>query len=102
MASFSPQIMHSINPSISLISQARQQLFNEFQLREFLQLIETILIYKLPNTNREELEAMFSLDDLKQTRYFQDVMADSRLQAKLEATPRLLALGLTVEQVAGR
>ena len=84
-----------------MINQARQQLFNEFQLREFLQLIETILIYKLPNTNREELEAMFSLDDLKQTRYFQDVMADSRLQAKLEATPRLLALGLTVEQVAG-
>lgn len=91
----------AITRATELISQARQQIFNEFQLREFLQLIETILIYKLPNTNREELEAMFSLDDLKQTRYFQDVMAEGERNAKLAAAPRLLALGLTVEQVAG-
>lgn len=44
---------------------------------------------------------MFSLDDLKQTRYFQDVMEESKRNAKLEAAPRFLALGLTVEQVAG-
>jgi predicted transposase YdaD len=50
---------------------------------------------------KEELEAMFSLDDLKQTRYFQDVMAEGERNAKLAAAPRLLALGLTVEQVAG-
>lgn len=91
----------AITSARELISQARQQLFNEFQLREFLQLIETILIYKLPNTNRQELEAMFSLDDLKQTRYFQDVMAEGERNAKLAAAPRFLALGLTVEQVAG-
>lgn len=83
-----------------LIHQARQQVANELQLRELLQLIETILIYKLPSKRREEIEAMFSLDDLKQTRYFQDVMADAKRQAKLEAAPRLLAMGLSVEQVA--
>lgn len=59
------------------------------------------MIYKLPNTKREELEAMFSLDDLKQTRYFQDVMEEGKRNAKLEAAPRFLALGFTVEQVAG-
>jgi predicted transposase/invertase (TIGR01784 family) len=87
-----------------LINQARQQIFSELQLREFLQLIEAILVYKLPNTSREELEAMFSLDELKQTRYFQDVkqegLEEGRLQAKLEAVPRFLALGLSAEQVA--
>ena len=59
---------------------------------------------------------MFSLDELKQTRYFQDVREEGlqegrqegreegreegELSAKIASVPRLLALGLTVEQVA--
>jgi predicted transposase/invertase (TIGR01784 family) len=47
---------------------------------------------------------MFSLDELKQTQYFQDVREEGieqgRLNKALEAVPRLLALGLSVEQVA--
>ncbi|MCZ8066313.1 MAG: Rpn family recombination-promoting nuclease/putative transposase, partial [Microcystis sp. LE17-20D] len=85
-----------------------------------LQLIETILVYKLPLLNRREIETMFSLDELKQTQYFQDVREEARQEGReegieqgreegieqgrlnkaLEAVPRLLALGLSVEQVA--
>ncbi|MFN9673330.1 MAG: flagellar assembly protein H, partial [Microcystis sp.] len=77
---------------------------------------ETILVYKLPLLNRREIETMFSLDELKQTQYFQDVreearqegrqegreegIEEGRLNKALEAVPRLLALGLSVEQVA--
>ncbi len=39
---------------------------------------------------------MFELADLKETRYFQDVKAEG----KLESVPGFLALGLTVEQIA--
>jgi predicted transposase/invertase (TIGR01784 family) len=46
--------------------------------------------------SREEIEAMFGLSELKQTRVYRE----GRLEAKLEAIPRLLALGLTVEQIA--
>ena len=66
-------------------------------------------IYKLPQLTREKIEAMFGLQELKQTRYFQDVAADyqekgrieGKLEGKLESVPGLLALGLTVEQIAG-
>ncbi len=92
--------------------------------QELLQLIETILVYKLPRLSRQEVEAMFSLDELKQTRYFQDVREEAKLEgiqegrlegiqegrlegiqegelrAKISSVPSLLALGLTVEQVA--
>ena len=63
-----------------------------------------------------ELATMFSLDELKQTQYFQDVRAEARQEGReqgieqgieqgrlnkaLEAVSRLLALGLSVEQVA--
>ncbi|TAO02063.1 MAG: DUF2887 domain-containing protein [Phormidium sp. SL48-SHIP] len=35
-------------------------------------LIETIVIYKLPNASREEIARMFEITDLKQTRFYQE------------------------------
>lgn len=61
-------------------------------------------MYKLPRLSRREIEAMFSLDELKQTRYFQDVREEAKLkgiqQGKLESVPSLLVLGLSVEHIA--
>lgn len=85
---------------------------DERQARELLELIKTILIYKLPGTNRREIEAMFSLSDLRQTRVFQEALEEGReegkkrgreegkLEGKLESVPFLLSLGATVEQIA--
>lgn len=36
--------------------------------REIFDFIETILLYKFPEFGKEEIEAMFNLSDLKQTR----------------------------------
>jgi predicted transposase/invertase (TIGR01784 family) len=78
----------------------RQEIADELQQQKFLQLIETILFYKLPNTSREEIQAMFELSDLKQTRVYREAVQEGEQKAKLEAAPRFLALGLSVEQVA--
>jgi predicted transposase YdaD len=43
---------------------------------------------------------MFGLDELKQTRYFREVAEEAKLEGKLEPVPRLLQLGLSVEQIA--
>jgi predicted transposase YdaD len=58
--------------------------------------VKKVVIYKFPYKSRQELEAMFGLSEWKQTRFYQDV----REETKLEAVPRLLKLGLTVEQIA--
>ncbi|MBL1203413.1 MAG: Rpn family recombination-promoting nuclease/putative transposase [Nostoc sp. GBBB01] len=54
--------------------------------------------------SQKEIEAMFGLSELKQTRVYQEAREEGeqkgRIQAKLEAVPKLLALGLTVEQIA--
>ncbi|PLZ86477.1 hypothetical protein CEN45_08230 [Fischerella thermalis CCMEE 5198] len=62
--------------------------------------IETILVYKFPQMSRQEIEAMFGLSELKQTRVYQEALEEGEQKAKLEAVPKLLALGLTVEQIA--
>jgi predicted transposase/invertase (TIGR01784 family) len=50
--------------------------------------------------SRKEIEAMFSLSDLKQTKVYQGGREEGSLEAKLESVPRLLALNLTVEQIS--
>ncbi|NEP51449.1 MAG: Rpn family recombination-promoting nuclease/putative transposase [Moorea sp. SIO3C2] len=94
----------AISLAQDLIQRTTEEIDNERQKRELLQLIETILVYKLPLLSRREIEAMFSLSDLRQTKVYQEALAEGRLegeiQGKLKSIPRLLALGLTVEQVA--
>lgn len=83
-----------------LIRQARQQLTEELTQQKILDIIETILMYKFADLSREELQVMLGLDEFKQSRLYQDIKDEGEMKAKLESIPRLLTLGLSVEQVA--
>jgi hypothetical protein len=91
-----------------LIEQARQQLTDEATRRDLINLIETIIVYKLPQKSREEIEAMLGLSELKQTKVYQEAFAEGEqigehrgeLKAKLEAIPRMIEFGLRKEQIA--
>ncbi len=56
---------NAINLAKKLVVDAKEQ-------TEILKLIETILVYKFPKLTRQEIEAMFTISDLKQTRVYQD------------------------------
>ncbi|MBE9209518.1 Rpn family recombination-promoting nuclease/putative transposase [Nostoc sp. LEGE 06077] len=103
----------AVNQGRDLILQAREQLTDETTKKQIVELIETILLYKLTQLSREELAAMLGIDDeFKKTRMYQSIKQDGleegrqegrqegRREVKLETVPRLLALGLSVEQVA--
>ncbi|MBD2445996.1 Rpn family recombination-promoting nuclease/putative transposase [Nostoc sp. FACHB-152] len=94
----------AISTAKQLINRTKQAVNSQLPQKQLLELIETILVYKLPNISREEIEAMFGLSELKQTRVYQEAEQEGkekgRLEAKLDAVPKLLALGLTVEQIA--
>ncbi|BAY74674.1 hypothetical protein NIES25_10880 [Nostoc linckia NIES-25] len=64
--------------------------------RQLLELIETILVYKFPTMSREEIEGMFGLSDLKQTRVYQEGVR----QEKLRMIPLLFSLALSFEETA--
>ncbi|MDD1420273.1 Rpn family recombination-promoting nuclease/putative transposase, partial [Dolichospermum sp. ST_sed1] len=94
----------SIIQARELITRTKQEIDSEVQQQQVLQIIETILIYKFPRMNREEIEAMFGLSELKQTRFYQQAKEEGKEEgerkAKLDALPGLIALGLTREQIA--
>ncbi|MBD2421483.1 DUF2887 domain-containing protein [Anabaena cylindrica FACHB-243] len=68
--------------------------------RYLLELVEIMLIYKFSTYSRQELETMFGLTEWRQTRFYQEVQEETELKTKLETIPRLLKMGLSVEQIA--
>jgi predicted transposase/invertase (TIGR01784 family) len=91
-----------------LIDRVTQSVGGGISQQQLLQLIETIIVYKFPRMTREEIQAMFSLSELKQTRFYQDAFTEGREEGKLEgkreltlnAVRQFLALGLSLEQIA--
>jgi predicted transposase YdaD len=57
----------------------------EFVSVEF---IETVLVYKFPQLSRQEIQAMFTLDDLKHTRVYQDAKQEGMQQGILRQLSR--------------
>jgi predicted transposase YdaD len=60
--------------------------------RGWLDLIETIVVYKLPHLSREEIQRMLHLPDveLKQTRFYQDVFAEGRTEGQQQEAAALV------------
>ncbi|MBD1834543.1 Rpn family recombination-promoting nuclease/putative transposase [Cyanobacteria bacterium FACHB-472] len=90
----------AIDTARQLLNKAGQEIADAALRKQIIELIETIVLYKLPEMTRQELEAMFGFSELKQTRIYQEALEEGEMKAKLESVPRLLAMGLTVEQVA--
>jgi predicted transposase/invertase (TIGR01784 family) len=90
----------AITTARELINRTKQAVNLELPQKQLLDLIETILVYKFPKMSQKEIEEMFSLSELKQTRVYQEAREEGEQKAKLEAVPKLLALGLTPEQIA--
>jgi Uncharacterized conserved protein len=64
-----------------VITPARELVLKHGQVSGLLEFVETILAYKLKNLTREEIAAMFTLGDLKQTRVYQDAYREAYREA---------------------
>lgn len=100
--------LSAVTKARELIKLARKEITSKITQKEFIELIETIIVYKFPQKSREEIEKMFGFSELKQTKVYQEAKqegkiegkAEGTVQGKLEAVPFMLRLGATVEQIA--
>ena len=58
--------------------------------------IETVLVYKFPRLSRQEIEAMFTFNDLKNTRVYQDAKQEGLQLGKQEGLLRQVAMLLKI------
>ncbi|MEH2022341.1 Rpn family recombination-promoting nuclease/putative transposase [Nostoc sp.] len=94
----------AITSARQLIDRTQQEINIEPQRRKLLELIETILVYKFPTMSRKEIESMFGLSDLQQTRVYQEGKEEGKeegaRQEKFRMIPLLFKLGLSFEEAA--
>ncbi len=95
-----------------LINRAEEQLRDDPVKRNLIDLIETIIVYKLPEKSRKEIERMLNLSELKNTKVYQEALEEGRqegrqealeegrLRGKLEAISKMQQLGITQENIA--
>ena len=86
------------------MNQTKQQPAQGQQQQDIIDLIESIVVYKFPQLSRQEIATMLGVQDLKQTRFYQEVFAEGKQegiqQGKLEAVSRMLELGWELETIA--
>jgi predicted transposase/invertase (TIGR01784 family) len=91
-----------------LMSQAQQELTDTTLEEKVLEFIKAVVIDKFANLSREELEIMLNLDSLKKSKVYQEAKEEGfeegkeegSLETKLKTIPKLIKLGLTIEQIA--
>ncbi|MBW4623057.1 MAG: Rpn family recombination-promoting nuclease/putative transposase [Cyanosarcina radialis HA8281-LM2] len=103
-----------------LAQRATQEATEALDTKKILELIETVFIYKFPDLGRQEIQEMLGLNELKQTKVYQEALEEGRQegreesrqealeeglqkgrqQGKLEALPLLLKAGVTVDEIA--
>jgi predicted transposase/invertase (TIGR01784 family) len=75
----------------ALIEQTRNQLSDSQLQQQLIDLVERIVVYKFPQKSREEIEAMFELSDLKQTRVYQEAFAEGEVKLVLRLLNRRIS-----------
>ncbi len=94
----------AINLAKSLISQTKEEIIQPKVQQYLIDLIETIIVYKLPQKTRKEIEAMLGLSELKKTKVYQEAFAEGKeegkVEANLKAVSNMITLGLTLETIA--
>ena len=87
-----------------LIDRVKKQFTHEPTRLELLNLLEAIILAKLPKMSRQELEVMFGVEDLRNTRFAQELIAEGeeigKIKAKLQIIPQLLAKGFSAKEIA--
>jgi predicted transposase/invertase (TIGR01784 family) len=68
--------------------------------RKLIELIETIVLGHFPSLSREELEDMIQIKDFRETKVYQEALAEGREVEREEIAARLLAKGIPVSEVA--
>jgi predicted transposase/invertase (TIGR01784 family) len=76
-----------------LMQRTRTEIVDATIKRDIVELLETVLLSKFSNLTRQEIEAMFLLSDIKQTRVYQDARQEGRQEGIQEGIQKGIQKG---------
>jgi predicted transposase/invertase (TIGR01784 family) len=101
-------ILHLIRQSESnapftareLISRVKKEIGNEAHREDLIELIEMTVIYKLSHLSREEVRTMLQIQDIRESRFYQEVLKEGKEEGIAFAIERMAANKMSAEQIA--
>jgi predicted transposase/invertase (TIGR01784 family) len=82
----------------ALIARAKQEIGDEALRADLVELIETVIIYKLPRLSREEIQAMLHVHDIRETKVYQEGWQEGKQEGKQEGFHEGLEKGIEKER----
>jgi predicted transposase YdaD len=89
-----------------LIARTQAEIADEPLRRDLIDLIETIILYKLSHLSRAEVQAMLQVQEFRESRLFKEIKQEGKVEGKVEglregfAIAKLAAKNKTVEEIA--
>ena len=80
----SPQLVQN------LMARTKTEVSNERERQGIIELLETVLVSKFSQLSRQEIEAMFLVSDIKQTRVYQEAKQEGEQEGRQEGEKNLL------------
>ena len=74
----------------TLMARTKTEVENDREKQGIIELLETVLLSKFSQLSRQEIEAMFLVSDIKQTRVYQEAKQEGRQEGKKDAATNLL------------
>jgi predicted transposase/invertase (TIGR01784 family) len=81
-----------------LVARSKKEIGDEALRADLVELIETVILYKLPRLSREEIQAMLQVHDIRESRVYQEAMEEGI--EKAIAIARLAAEKKSVTEIA--
>jgi predicted transposase/invertase (TIGR01784 family) len=95
---------HAPTMARELITRTKAEIADEALRHDLEELIETLILYKLPLLSREEIQKMLQVNDIRETRVFKEALEEGRVEGREEginfAICRLAAKNMSAEQIA--
>ena len=90
----------AVNLAKSLVSQTKEEITDSKIQQNLIDLITKIIVDKLPQKSREEIQAMLGLSDLKRTKFYQEAFAEGKEESNSKSVSNMISLGLNLETIA--
>lgn len=83
-----------------LVARAKAETGDEASRADLIELIETVILYKLPRLSREEIQTMLQIHDIRESRVYQEAKEEGRQEGYDEAIAKMAANKMTAEEIA--
>ncbi|HYV34926.1 MAG TPA: Rpn family recombination-promoting nuclease/putative transposase [Gemmataceae bacterium] len=84
-----------------LVARVKTEIDNAALRAKLIELIETVMIYKLSRTSREEIETMLHVHDIRETRVYQEAKEEGSKETLAKAIVNMAAKKMSAAKIAG-